>query len=144
MTAPRYLAEEPRHQILTPSYSSWGWKGYSEVWLEGSNDWIYRHLHKVSERMHELAKKYEHAEGPLRRALNQMARELLLAESSDWAFMMKAGNTAPYAQKRTREHLLTCLRLYESIRKGAIDEAWLGELENKDSIFPNVDYRVYA
>lgn len=144
VTAPRYLAENPRNQPLMPSYSSWGWKGYSEVWLEGSNDWIYRHLHKASERMHELAQKYESADGLLRRALNQMARELLLAESSDWAFMMKTGNTVPYAVKRTQEHLLAFLGLDESIRKGGIDEARLQELEDKNPIFPHLNYRVYA
>lgn len=144
VTASHYLAEEPRYQPLVPSYSSWGWKGYSEVWLEGSNDWIYRHLHKASERMHELAEKYESADGLLKRALDQMARELLLAESSDWAFMMKTGTSTEYAVRRTREHLVAFLRLYESVRKGTIDEVRVGELENKNCIFPNVNYRVYA
>jgi 1,4-alpha-glucan branching enzyme len=94
--------------------------------------------------MHELAQKYGETNGLLRRALNQMARELLLAESSDWAFMMKTGTTVEYAVKRTREHLLTFFRLEDSIRKGEIDEAWVGELEHKDCIFPGIDYRVYS
>lgn len=144
VTASRYLEENPRNQPLTPSYSSWGYKGYSEVWLEGANDWIYRHLHKASERMQELAKEHNRADGLLRRALNQMARELLLAESSDWAFMMKTGTTVNYAVKRTQDHLLAFLRLERSIRSGAIDEAWLAGLESKDPIFPGMDYRVYA
>lgn len=149
ITAPEYLEREPRNQTLSPSYSSWGWKGYSEVWLEGSNDWIYRHLHKASERMHELAEKYADrgACGPtplLTRALNQMARELLLAESSDWAFMMKTGTTVSYAVGRTREHLLNCLKLYDTIKAGTVEESWLAELESKDCIFPGIDYHVYV
>ena len=44
-TAPYYLAEPRRYQKCEPSFSSWGYKGFAEVWLEGSNDWIYRHLH---------------------------------------------------------------------------------------------------
>lgn len=143
-TAPRYLQENPRNQPITPSYSSWGYKGYSEVWLEGSNDWIYRHLHKASERMHELAGQYSSANGVVQRALNQMARELLLAESSDWAFMMKTGTTVGYAVQRTREHLLNFLRLDHSLRRNSVDESQLGELENKNCIFPNINYRVYA
>lgn len=144
ITAPQYLAKEPKIQTLTPSYSSWGWKGYAEVWLEGSNDWIYRHLHRASERMHEMAKKYRETNGQMRRALNQMARELLLAESSDWAFMMKTGTTSAYAIQRTKDHLLNFIRLYESVQKGQIDEVWLGQLASKNCIFPNIDYKVYA
>lgn len=144
VTAPNYLAKEPRNQTLMPSYSSWGYKGYSEVWLEGSNDWIYRHLHAASERMHRLTQESPKAEGVERRALNQMARELLLAESSDWAFMMKSGTSVEYAVRRTREHLLTFFRLEESFRIKCLDEAWLKEIETKDCIFPQIDYRVYA
>lgn len=144
VTASDYLEKEPRNQTVTPSYSSWGYKGYSEVWLEGANDWVYRHLHKASQRMGELARNHRQADGLLRRALNQAARELLLAESSDWAFMMKNGTTAHYAVQRTKEHLLSFLGLYESIQRGTPDEAWLSRLENKDCIFPQIDYRVYA
>ena len=44
--------------------------GYAEVWLDGSNDWIYRHLHKAAERMVELARDYPEARAACaRRAL---------------------------------------------------------------------------
>jgi len=143
-TAPRYLAENPRNQPQMPSYSSWGYKGYAEMWLDGSNDWIYRHLHKASEKMRELALAHPHAEGLMRRALNQMARELLLAESSDWAFIMKRGTAVEYALKRTRGHLLAFLQLEQAVRRETIDEAWLEDLESRDCIFPQLDYRVYV
>ena len=35
---------------------SWGAGGTPRVWLDGANDWIYRHLHKAAERMVELAR----------------------------------------------------------------------------------------
>lgn len=143
VTAPRYLKENPRNQPLTPSYSSWGYKGYSEVWLEGSNDWIYRYLHQASGRMHELAKEHPDAEGLTRRALNQMARELLLAEASDWAFMMKTQTTVEYAVRRTQEHLLAFFQLEQEVRRGQVPEGFLSRLENKDSIFPAMDFRYY-
>ena len=105
MTPSEYLDENPRNQVVTPSMSSWGWKGYSEVWLEGSNDWIYRHIHKAQERMVELAKTFYNENGLKRRALNQAAREFLLLESSDWPFIMKTGTVVPYAVKRMKDHL---------------------------------------
>lgn len=143
ITPSEYLEIYPVNQIATPSLSSWGHKGYSEVWLEGSNDWIYRHLHKAAERMTELAGRFPNAEGVLKRALTQAARELLLLQSSDWAFIMKTGTMVEYAVKRTKGHIHGFNRLYEEIMENKIDEVYLKELEWKDNIFPDVDYRIY-
>ncbi len=144
VTPMEYLAENPRCQVATPSRSSWGYKGYAEVWLDGSNDWIYRHLHKAADRMTELAQVFPQAEGLLRRTLNQAARELLLAQSSDWAFIMKSGSHVEYAVRRTKEHVLRFTRLYQDIMGNRIDEGWLGDIEYKDNVFPDIDYSVYA
>jgi 1,4-alpha-glucan branching enzyme len=143
ITPSEYLAENPRNQVITPSMSSWGWKGYSEMWLQGSTDWIYRHLHGASERMTELAKSFPESNGLYRRALNQALRELLLAQSSDWAFIMGTGTHISYAVRRTKDHLLRFTRLYEDIKSNSIDEGWLSDIEYKDNIFPNIDYRVH-
>lgn len=144
VTAPRYLEENPKNQPSTPCYSSWGYKGYSEVWLEGTNDWVYRHLHAASNTMREFARTYPEATGIHRRSLNQMARELLLAEASDWAFMMKNGTSMEYAVRRTREHLLAFLNLARSIQTHSIHEGKLSELETKNCIFPRINYKIYA
>jgi 1,4-alpha-glucan branching enzyme len=144
ITPSEYLQENPRCQIATPSASSWGYKGYSEVWLNGANDWVYRHLHKATDRMVGLAQAFPRADGLLRRALNQAARELLLAQSSDWAFIMKTGSHEQYAERRTKEHLLRFTKLFEDITANHIDEMWLNDLEYYDNIFPDIDYRVYA
>jgi 1,4-alpha-glucan branching enzyme len=143
ITPSEYLAENPRNQVITPSMSSWGWKGYSEMWLQGSNDWIYRHLHEGSERMTELVRQYPHAGGLAQRALNQALRELLLAQSSDWAFILGTGTHTSYAVRRTKDHLLRFNRIYEDIRANNIDEEWLADIESKDNLFPDIDYRVH-
>jgi 1,4-alpha-glucan branching enzyme len=139
-----FLAREAPFQCAELFHSSWGYMGYSEVWLDGSNDYVYPHLHRAARRMVELAKSHPHAEGLRRRALNQAARELLLAQSSDWAFIMKTGTMAEYAHKRTRDHVSRFTRLYDDIRGNRVDEKWLSEVESRDRIFPNIDYRVYA
>ena len=143
ITPSEYLKENPKNQVITPSLSSWGWKGYSEVWLQGSNDWIYPHLHKASERMTQLVKLYPHSNGVLERALKQALRELLLAQSSDWAFIMATGTHVDYAVKRTKEHLLRFTKLYEDIKANNIDEDWLRDIEYKDNIFSDIDYRLH-
>ncbi|MFA5156906.1 MAG: 1,4-alpha-glucan branching protein domain-containing protein [Candidatus Omnitrophota bacterium] len=143
VTPSEYLEENPRNQVVTPSMSSWGWKGYSEMWLQGSNDWVYRHLHAASKRMTALAKDYPDRQGLERRALNQALRELLLAQSSDWAFILGTGTHVSYAVKRTKDHLLNFNRLYEDIRSNSIDSDWLSGIEYTDNIFPDIDYRVH-
>ena len=76
-------------------------------------------------------------------ALNQAARELLLAQSSDWAFIMKTGTMVDYAVRRTREHVTRFLRLHDQVRSGHIDEPWLSHVEATNNIFPEIDYRVF-
>ena len=139
-----YLRENPEHQLGTPPLSSWGAGGYAGVWLDGSNDWVYRHLHKAAERMIALARDHRAPDPLTRRALDQAARELQLAQSSDWAFIMKTGTMVDYAVRRTREHVLRFTRLHEQIRAGQIDADWLAHLEAKDNLFPDIDYSAYA
>ena len=144
ITPIEYLDLFPKNQIITPAASSWGDKGYYEVWLNGANDWIYRHLHKAAERMVELAQGNPDPDELKRRALTQAARELLLAQSSDWAFIITTGTMVEYAEKRTRDHLSNFTVLYDQIKTNAIDDGYLRHLEYKNNIFPMLDYRVYA
>jgi 1,4-alpha-glucan branching enzyme len=144
VTASDYLAEYPTNQVCEPAQSSWGQNGYSEVWLESSNDWIYRHLHMIEEYMVECAQKHPHAKGLARRTLNQMARELLLAQSSDWAFIMKTDTMVEYAVRRIREHIANFLRLYNDLMTGNINKNFISLLELHNNIFPDIDYKVYC
>ena len=139
-----YLDRHPTNQVVTPSLSSWGRSGYGEYWCNETNAWIYRHLHVAGERMAELARRNPHAQGLERRALDQAARELLLAQSSDWPFIMTTGTTVSYATRRVNEHVRRFTRLYEDLKAGQLDEAFIADIEGKDNIFPGVDYRLYA
>jgi 1,4-alpha-glucan branching enzyme len=138
-----FLRETPDNQFASPPLCSWGAGGYASVWLDPTNEWIYRHVHKATERMIGLAKDFPDAEGLVCRALNQAARELLLLQSSDWAFIMKTGTMVEYAHRRTKDHVLRFTRLFEQIRGNAVDEAFVTHLEGRDRIFPELDYRVY-
>jgi 1,4-alpha-glucan branching enzyme len=96
----------------------------------------------MEDRMAELARR-EPANDLERRALAQAAREVLLAESSDWAFIMDTGAVAPYAHRRFKEHVTRFGRLRDMLASSAIDEAYLHDCETKDSIFQELDYRVF-
>jgi 1,4-alpha-glucan branching enzyme len=144
LTTPgEYLENHPTQQAATPSFSSWGAEGYASFWLNDTNEWIYPHLHKAAERMAEVAVFDPDGNALEKRALRQMARELLLAQSSDWAFIMKTGTMVEYAIKRTKTHLLRFNHLYEQVTHGRVDEKWLEKLEYLDNIFPEVDYKLF-
>ncbi|MBK9765555.1 MAG: DUF1957 domain-containing protein [Chloracidobacterium sp.] len=120
-------------QVQQPTASSWGENGYYKVWINEANAWMYPYQHDAERRMTEFANKFAgnadalvgmdaasaasgaHAGGtgvagegarvPANRILNQMARELLLAQSSDWAFQIYQGTTVEYSTRRFRSHI---------------------------------------
>ncbi len=143
ITASEYLEKFPYNQVANPPMSSWGYMGYNEFWLNESNDWIYHHLNKMADNMTKLADKYTNNPAPLEeRALKQAFRELLLAQSSDWAFIMKAGTMAQYAIRRTKEHIGRFNMICSMINSSNIDKEWLLRAEERDNIFPRIDFRV--
>ncbi len=138
-----YLKNYPTHQICWLAQSSWGDRGFNEFWLNKTNEWIYTHLHTAAEQMISLANSCIDAEGLERRALNQAARELLLAQSSDWAFIMRTGTMVEYAVRRTQSHLRRFSKLHNDISSKKIERAWLERIEFLDNIFPNINYELY-
>lgn len=140
----RYLKKHPHIQPAIPCESSWGSQGYHEVWLDESNHWLYRHLHRAAERMIRLTGEHTQGDGLTRRALNQMARELLLAQGSDWAFIMKTNTTVQYAINRSVYHLNNCSLIYQMLSgTEPLDETVIADLEEQNNVFPCLDHRVY-
>ena len=130
-------------QRQQPAVSSWGEDGYFKVWLNDANAWMYPHQHNAEERMTALANRHLEPDTLTRRALNQAARELLLAESSDWAFQIYKGTTVEYATRRFKTHILRFDALASAIDAGSINEEHLREIEERDNIFPELDYSLY-
>jgi 1,4-alpha-glucan branching enzyme len=139
VTLSEYLKEYPVHQTATPCMSSWGYKGFNEVWLNGRNDWIYPHLHAAGSMMEDLVERYPQLTGPSLHALNQAARELLLSQASDWAFMINSGTMGDYPSRRIKSHLEHFHQLKEQVEKAAVDEEWVERLENENNIFPGIE-----
>lgn len=139
-----YLKKHNNNQVSTPCNSSWGNKGYNDVWLQESNAWIYQHLHVAADRMSTMAAKYYHARGLQARALSQAARELMLAQSSDWAFIISNDTSTEYAVNRIKTHLNNFIRLHQQITEDGINDKWVSYLEAKNNIFPDLDFRYYA
>jgi 1,4-alpha-glucan branching enzyme len=138
------LALDASYQTVSPIFSSWGTGGFAEVWLDGANDWIYRHTYRVIDRFFELVRRFPDETGRRERALNQAAREMVLAQASDWPLMLKMGVTIDYAQRRIKEHISNFNQIYDSLSGNKLDTEWLTTLEKKNNIFPRLDYRIFS
>ena len=119
--------------------------GYSEVWLNNTNDYAHRHLLKICDKMVEISNLYKDSEDPITiRTLNQMARELLLLQSSDWLFIITNGTMVEYAHKRIKEHTGRFNALYDMVKNNNIHNHYLKNLELKDDIFPDISFKIYC
>jgi 1,4-alpha-glucan branching enzyme len=158
-TPSEYLATHPTQQTIEPAASTWGDKGHLEVWIDKNNSWIYPRLHSAALRMTKLARERASgrsgaekvtvlngrvSEALAERVLKQLARELLLAQASDWAFLMRTGTAREYAIKRTLDHLERFNQLHDQLVAGALDEKFLADCESRDNLFPNLNWRYYV
>lgn len=135
-----YLAAHPINQMAMPAPSSWGEGGYLKVWLNESNHWIQP---KLREAQIQLTAAVNHAPQPLpdlqRRALAQAGRELLLAQSSDWPFILRTQSSPEYARNRVLNHLDYFARLLSQTENQTIDLDFLSSLEARNNIFPGLN-----
>src|SRR5436190_166199 len=144
-TPSEYLATHPTQQTIEPGASTWGDKGHLEVWIDKSNSWIYPHLHAAAQRMTKVANAHKNEPSELNdRVLKQLARELLLAQASDWAFLMRTGTAREYASKRTIDHVARFNKLHDQFAAGQLDEKFLADCEWRDNLFPNLNWRYYC
>jgi len=145
MTPSEYLCKQDSSsfQTLTPEFSSWGVNGYSETWLDASNDWMYRHTMRALDRMVELVDRFPNNTSLKERALNQAARELLLVMASDWSKMLYRQESVDYARSRIEGSLRNFTTIYEALGSNYISTEWLTQLEKRNNIFPNISYRIF-
>jgi len=139
ITPEQYLRRHPTNQIATPGASSWGEEGYWRVWLNEKNEWIYPHQQIAQERMTELVKKFPKPDALTSRALKQAGRELLLAQASDWPFILRTNTSPDYAKKRVKGHLWHFNSIYHQLKTKKLDAKWLADLESRDNIFPEIN-----
>jgi 1,4-alpha-glucan branching enzyme len=145
MTPSEYLYKQKISSIetSTPDFSSSGFNGYAETWLDSSNDWMYRHLVRSLDRMVELAERFPDDSGLKERTLNQAAREILLAQASDWPRMLYNQDSTGYARSQIESALRNFTTIYEALGSTYISTEWLTSLERRHNVFPHINYRVF-
>jgi 1,4-alpha-glucan branching enzyme len=84
----------------------------------------------------EEAKKSSPKTALQKRILAQMERELVLYQSSDWAFMIHNNSAEDYARERLADHERDFMKLSAMFNGEFEDESLLSEMESRDNIFP--------
>jgi len=145
-TASEYLRRHPPTDVLALPESSWGLGGTHWSWDNEWTHWMWEPIHEAEARMEALVAHYPDASGDAATVLNQAARELLLLQSSDWAFLITTGQAREYATRRFNEHLAHFERLAALAEARAMGPgaALAAELYERDNIFPDIDYRWFG
>jgi 1,4-alpha-glucan branching enzyme len=140
--------DPPRHTITLPE-GSWGEGGYHYIWLNQDNHWTWEKLYPAQAEMRRMAR--EMAAGPARSLVEQAARELLLAEASDWQFLISTFAARDYAEVRFQDHIARFERLAALAARvhagGTLtpeEDVFIQECREKDPPFADLDLELWA
>ena len=137
-TAGQHLADHPARTTLRLAEGSWGANGDHSMWLNDRTAWTWPRLRALEDRFWDAAPAAL-ASPPARPVLAQAARELLLAQASDWQFMISTGAVPDYAERRFKLHCDDAERLLAALAPGASGwERLAEELSRRDDLFPDV------
>ena len=142
VTAGRHLAEHPPRQPIALPPGSWGANGDFSMWLGEATVWTWERLWALEETFWDLVPAA--LERPAARpVVAQAAREMLLAQASDWQFIISTGAASDYAERRFRQHCGDAEGLLASLAPGAESrlaeaQASAEELRRRDDVFPDI------
>lgn len=138
-----YVNGHPPQQTLHLPESSWGAGGNHFTWDNGETHWMWQPIHESEARMEALANQYEKPDEDTRLVLAQAGRELLLMQSSDWAFLVTTGQAREYASMRFTQHVERFDQLAKSLENNEPNVALAKQLYEVDKVFDDLDYRAF-
>ncbi|MHB1007340.1 MAG: glycoside hydrolase family 57 protein [Chloroflexota bacterium] len=147
ITADDYLRQFPPEDAFDIPESSWGAGGGHWTWMNPQTEWIWPLIHAAERQVERLVEQYPAAEAEMARLLDQIAREALLLESSDWPFLISTGQAKEYASNRFQRHMARFNRLAQIAESGRLTEQnmrFVAMVEEVDNPFTAIDYRVFA
>ena len=147
MSCGEYLDQYPRAGGVAMHEGSWGAEGNNQVWLNPETSWSYTHIYPAELYTREVCTAGVWRESAMgKRILQQLCREILLLESSDWQFLITTGAARDYAEIRFLTHndqFNEIKGIWKSFEEsgsiGPEQENRLAEIERRDGVFPDID-----
>jgi 1,4-alpha-glucan branching enzyme len=141
-TGSQHLLRNPGRPAIRMPAGSWGANGDFSMWLSEQTAWTWQRLWPLEEQFWDVAPAALGSDDT-RFIVAQAARELLLAQSSDWQFIISTGAAADYGERRFREHCADTEELVRALVDGspaALERAHrrAAELAERDALFPDV------
>ncbi|MFW5708578.1 MAG: glycoside hydrolase family 57 protein [Chloroflexota bacterium] len=143
-TASEYVTNNPPAQVLHIPESSWGAGGNHFTWNNGETQWMWPPIYEAEQRMERLVETFPNPSHDEEKVLKQIARELLLLQSSDWPFLVTTGQAREYAIQRYSQHLERFNKLADSLDRGEPDSVLADELYELDKVFSDINYRWFS
>jgi 1,4-alpha-glucan branching enzyme len=147
-----YLQHAQPSGSIVMHEGSWGAQGNDQVWMNPDTAWTYSHIYAAELYTREVCTAGRWRESELAtRIVQQLCRELLLLESSDWQFLITTGAARDYAELRFHTHndqfleIQSIWQAYEAT--GSLDDhrhARLSAIHLRDGIFPDIDPACWA
>jgi 1,4-alpha-glucan branching enzyme len=143
VTASQHLDSFPPQQVIRPLEGSWGAQGDFNMWLNDGTRFTWERLWPLEEAFWNAAPAAL-ANEEVQHVLAHGARQLLLAQSSDWQFMISTGAVPDYGEMRFNLHCDDAEILIRGLEPGAPEEARAtarekaAELDGRDDLFPDV------
>lgn len=151
-TMSEYYEQNPPIQVVSLPEGSWGEGGFHWIWLNDWTTWTWKHIYADEKLMREAAAKYaNHTAEPVASLMKQLARELVLLESSDWQFLISTWSARDYAEMRFTQHHENFLLLLKLVEKAAAGEQLTGAeqaayevIAQRDKVFDTIDPKWWA
>ena len=126
-------------QRIALAEGSWGANGDFSKWQNPETQWTWDRLWLLEDRFWNTVRSLLPACPPDRLPVfAQAARELLLAQSSDWQFIISTGAAGDYAAKRFTGHCDALEGLLGAIESGDGGERLMAEHAAADDCFPGI------
>jgi 1,4-alpha-glucan branching enzyme len=152
LTVGEALARWPADKAVALPEGTWGANGDHSVWLNEDLRFYWEVAYRAEDRFLDLWHRVDWRGRPrVRELLTEAARQLLLLQASDWAFVISTGGAVDYGMRRILEHAAR----FDDLCNG-VEDAWSGAPEDPvtaealrftrltDAVFPDLDLGWWA
>jgi 1,4-alpha-glucan branching enzyme len=146
VTAGASLQQQPPRDAITLLEGSWGEGGDHRVWMNKDTEWTWETIYQLEDQFWGFVANGRWRQAPLlRRIVEQMGREMLLLQASDWQFLITTWSARNYAETRFAQHSADLTRLLDLAKRveGGGTASWeedefLKSKEAQDFCFPDL------
>ena len=139
------------NKVVSLPEGSWGEGGFHYIWLNQLTDWTWERIYEAEDEFYSLYDKFFNSKDEqITSILKQLARELLLLQSSDWQFLISTGSARDYAELRFSRHFENFKQLsrimldYEknkTLKQNNIN--FLNDLMKQNNCFQSLDLSIF-